>query len=133
MFRKRLFATGTGTAAGAITSSAASGIDPVSQAVNAGTQIAKTISEISDTNQRRNFEEALSMLTAQQQYELNQQLAASGDATDRFAILSSQLSNELIGLDNGAKSQETALYVIATVLAVVCLGGAIYYSTKVKG
>lgn len=132
MFKKRLFATGTAIAASTAATSVAGGVDPISQAVNAGTQIAKTISEISDANQRRNFEEALSMLTAQQQYELNQQLAASGDATDRFAILSSQLSNTLVGLDNGANSQETALYVIATVLAVVCLSGAIYYSTRVK-
>jgi hypothetical protein len=59
----------------------------VTEAIQAGTEVAKSIAEISDIKKRREFEQNFSMLTAAQQQKLNEQLARTNTQSDRLKIM----------------------------------------------
>jgi ssRNA-specific RNase YbeY (16S rRNA maturation enzyme) len=106
--------------------------DPVSSAIQAGTAIANTIASINDINKRRNFEESLSLLSNQQQKELNDKLLQSNSETDRLSILSNSLVQYAIANDANTAHTDIWIYLIAGLLALGMLGAAIYFSTKKK-
>jgi hypothetical protein len=105
---------------------------PIGDLVSAGTAIASTIAQISDMNKRRRFEENLALLSNRQQQELNEKLLAASTQTERLEILSSSMVTYLIANEKTTASMDVALYIVAGCLAVVVLGGAIYYAVKNK-
>lgn len=93
-------------------------IDPVSAGLQVGATAAMTISQISDMNKRRKFEQALDLLSNDQQNALNQQLAAAGTQTDRLKILSDSLTNFLIQNQTSGARNNVILYAVAAVLSL---------------
>lgn len=106
--------------------------DPVSGGIQAATAIASTIANISDMAKRRRFEQAISLLSLQQQKELNDKLAKANTQTDRLAILSANIVQYAIANDNRTANKDIALYIVSGSLAVVLLTAAIFYSIKKK-
>jgi hypothetical protein len=98
----------------------------VSSIVGAGTAIAQTIAGINDMNKRRQTETALSYLTAQQQAELNQQLAAAQTQTDRMQILSNAVVQYAIANQASKNRQQSSMYIVAALMGIALLISAIY-------
>lgn len=67
-------------------------VDPVSAGIQAAVSIASVTSQMVDRDKRRNYEFALSRLSADQQKALNRKLAAAQSQTDRLAILTSAIA-----------------------------------------
>lgn len=68
------------------------GIDPITSGIQAAAAIAQTISAISDTNKRRNYEFAIGRMSADRQQELNKQMLAANTLNERLAILANAVA-----------------------------------------
>ena len=101
-------------------------VDPISAGIQAGTAIAGTVASIIDQTKRRQFEQTLSLLTNEQQQQLNQQLLAVNDDNARMQILTNAVANiRISGVNAVGKSETTKLVVIAG-SAVMVLGMMVY-------
>lgn len=119
-------------AAAAAPSSIASSLDVAGSVVQMGTAIANTIAGINDMNKRRHFEEALALLSNQQQKELNDKLLKANTDTERLSILSENVVQYAIANENGVAKKDTVMYIIAGSLAAIILVSSIVYAIKRK-
>lgn len=97
-------------------------IDPVTAGLQVAATAATTISQIDDANKRRNYEFALSRLTADEQKALNRKLAAAQTQTERLGILTSAMAqiNALTATEK-IKAQSRA----ELTTAILIVGGGI--------
>lgn len=95
-------------------------------------EAAKTLTAITDLNKRRRFEQAIALMNSRQQADLNEKLLAAQSQTERLTILSNSVVEFAIANENKSARQEVTLYIVAGVLGLVLIGGAIIYSVKMN-
>lgn len=111
------------------------GIDPLS-AVSAGVSalagIAGTIAGINDMKKRREFEQAMGLLSNSQQNELNEKLLKANTQNERLQILSSAILQYTISAQAGADKTNTVMLIIAATIGVALIIGGIVYAVAIK-
>jgi len=107
-------------------------MDPtmITSAAQAATGIAQTVSNIIDQTKRRQFEQAISLLSNQQQENLNKQLLATQSQDVRMQILSSALLESTIAAQQNQDKSNNLMIIIAATLAIFFVGAAIFLASK---
>lgn len=107
--------------------------DMITAGANAVSTVASTISNIIDQTKRRQFEQAFALLSARQQLELNEKIAAANTQTERLQILSNNMLQFAIANQASANKSKTTLYFLAGGLGIVLLAAGLLFSLKKKG
>lgn len=102
----------------------------ITQGVQAASMIAQTISGIIDQGKRRKFEQAIALLSNQQQKELNDKLLAAQTESQRLQILSESVVSYASENAKAKQQKQMVMYVIVGFLAVAVLGAAIILGRK---
>lgn len=100
------------------------------EGTQAASMIAQTVSGIIDQTKRRQFEQALSLLSNQQQDELNNKLLAAQTESQRLQILSDAVVKYASSNAQAGQQKQMIIYVIVGVLAIAVLGAAIILGRK---
>jgi hypothetical protein len=66
--------------------------DPITAGIQTATMVAQTIGQINDADKRRNYEFAISRLSADRQQLLNNQMLRAKTLTDRLGILANAVA-----------------------------------------
>lgn len=102
----------------------------LTEGVQAASMIAQTISGIIDQGKRRNFEQAIALLSNQQQKELNNKLLAAQTESQRLQILSDSIVTYAAANAKAKQNKQVIMYIIVGFLAVAVLGAAIFIGSK---
>lgn len=94
------------------------GMQGLDMGVKAFTNITSSITSVVDTGKKRQYEQAVSNLSFEQQKKLNEQLLKAKSQQDRIAIL----SNVALQVQESKKARQTKEIII---LSVVVLGSAL--------
>lgn len=121
-------------AASSTTSSAASSAAGTANLIGAGvsalTGIATTIAGINDMNERRKFEQSLSVLSNEQQQQLNLKLLAANTQNERLSILSNSIVQFATANQQAAAKTKTILLITAGGLTLGLLITVVLMSKK---
>lgn len=115
--------------------STSASIDPlaaVGVGVQALTGIAGTIAGINDMKKRREYEQAMGLLSNAQQKELNEKLLKANTQNERLQILSSAILQYTINAQTAQDKSNTVMLIIAGAIGVTLIIGAIIYAVAVK-
>jgi len=118
----------------ATTSGSSGGFDPsmITSGAQAAATIAQTISNIIDQTKRRQFEQAVTLLSNQQQIDLAKQLMNTQSQDARLQILSNALLQYTISAQQSADKNNTVMIIIAASFAALLVGAALFFSLKKK-
>jgi hypothetical protein len=98
----------------------------VSAVVGAGTQVARTIAQISDINKRRQFEQAFALLDNRQKLALENSLARTNDSNRKLELLFNAVTTLKSAQSVASiQSKELAKTQRERTTAIVIIGGSI--------
>jgi glutaminase len=108
----------------------ASGVDPVTTAIQAGSIIAQTVNSINDVNKRRQIESMLNYLSQQQQIDLARQIAVQKNNNDKVNFLVNTLVEAKNAAADRQQKSETVKWIVIAAVGVTTLGILAWYLKK---